>query len=532
MAESDLAKAERLCEIRKEFKDRDDHIAYENNRAEGIDIYMNMCDLRTNPNMDTLLRIKWLLSFMKRVPEDARDIIARFRDSLRHIKGEVFDKYIQTLFQIGLCADFDPHERLVIADTFHRLGEFEMSTDIFSRVAEDEDIELRHRVEACRYLYVSEDQRSRSICQDCLISIIERQSYPSEYRYSIIVDYCSVYGIATTLSSRKFPIEYSEEFVYGLQNVFFFEKKNGVRERILSGQHMLGMTMVEPAQKNDICTNLLEIAQDTKLDTNIRADATDVIIRLGTDEFARKARDVLTDLSFLNIDKNSVAGKMKTIYDNEQNVHDEKINDSVSKFIEKMFEGKVQTRPFADVYREVMDLVRSKKFDPVVRMSITRALNRVSVDSARFTSKKVTISEIFVQVWDRIQAAPKEKREMYETDLLFELEDMSDTCSSGHSSRFVNVIDDSVRITWEDQINANIKGRIQKRMREDPLNGEISIGLMENATDEEKKPYLAFLERNCKPLYQELYQEFVGDGYISKKDFNKYFENSWTKLHS
>jgi hypothetical protein len=82
---------------------------------------------------------------------------------------------------------------------------------------------------------------------------------------------------------------------------------------------------------------------------------------------------------------------------------------------------------------------------------------------SQFTS---TLSNILIKLWSYIHES-EFKYEMIKR-LLEELDEMSGTCSSGFVSRLVNVLSGfdeklSIRISYEDQIIANMNGRLNVR---------------------------------------------------------------------
>jgi cobalamin biosynthesis Co2+ chelatase CbiK len=97
------------------------------------------------------------------------------------------------------------------------------------------------------------------------------------------------------------------------------------------------------------------------------------------------------------------------------------------------------------------------------------------------------------------------------------------------------MVDDDLRISFESQINANLTGRINAKIRDitdKEMSNAITIGMMEGATKEEKSVYVKFINTLLKELYTELYAEFVGEGYISKDSFLQYFNKAkvnWIK---
>ena len=278
-----------------------------------------------------------------------------------------------------------------------------------------------------------------------------------------------------------------------LQTSFFYNPENGVRQRILSGQHMLQMNLVPKEEKEEIADVLLEIAEDEEEEYNARADAADVVYRLVVGEKAKRARYIITKVLGYHainstsvgvtgniINSSSLLDRTKTIYSNQQNVHE--VEECVDNFIEKMInDTSIKPRAYHEVHQIVSDFIRSLELDSKKRHAAYKALNRVSVDTATFTEHNVTISEIFVHVWARIERLDDELQLELQKRFVDELCDMSDTCSSGHSARFVNVLsvtDNSLCIKWDEQIKANIAGRLNARVRDHPdpdIRAQISL---------------------------------------------------------
>lgn len=217
-------------------------------------------------------------------------------------------------------------------------------------------------------------------------------------------------------------------------------------------------------------------------------------------------------------------------------MHDEKISESVIKFIETMVKTSTEKLPlYNDVHSEISNLIRSAGLSPSDKISTYKALNRISVDTAKFSSYKVTIAEVLIHVWLKITRTKDDtKRALFEKRLIDELIDMGmegGSCSTGHAGRIVNVLYDEaeIRISFESQILANIAGRMNARIRDVPdqnLKVSLTMGMMENAEKEDQVIYFKFIETNLSELRRELEKEFVGEGYLKQKDFDIFFSNS------
>lgn len=506
-----------------------------------VKIYTDLCLTST---IDPEAKAEVIVSFLHSIPDEGREMLIRIRDMIPFCKGQEQDRLVRLLVLITKNPGVDSHERSITATTLYNHAFLDVCFGCFEAIAVDKTVLVQYRVEACRYLFGSEVDNNKEISQECLIEILENLALPSEYRYKIITGFISRTGFSTFLNTQKIKIPYDEEFVYGLQSCFFYEERNGVRERILSGQHMLGMQCVEGDEKEKIINILLDISKNEDYEENIRADAADVVLRLGKSDAVEKAREIIMNLGYSGLgkgDKKNILDRVKTIYSNSQNIHDEKIAECVGKFIEKLFKEEAKTRPYHEVQQEVVTLLKQRTeeededgeplIDSKKKFSALSALNRVSIDTATFTKYNVSISQVFIHVWAKITSYPanSDTRKMLEDRLLEELVEMGDTCSSGHAGRFVNVlsaVDADLRISYEAQITANIAGRINARIRvipDEDLRASISMGILPDAEEEDLGALRTFLATALPELHDELYNEFVGEKYISAADFEKFF---------
>lgn len=510
------------------------------NINKSIKLYKELC----LSNLDPFDKNKIMSSFWKNVKDEAREMLIRWRDMIPFVKGDALAALTKLLLLICENRDIEDHERSITAVHLYNQGFLHVCFRGFESIALDDRCNLDYRIDACRFLIGSEQDENKELAQECLLQIINGDS-PSERRYKIIAGFISRTGISTYLNTTKIKIPYDENFVYSLQMSFFENRENGVRERILSGQHILGMQEAATSEdKKGVVAELLSIANNQENEENIRADAADVILRLGGAEESKTARDIIIKLGYSGLGKSSdtqPSDRIKTIYNNSQNMHNEKIEESVSKYIEKLIEGYATTkRPtFERVLTGVIQLVKDRGYTQKQKHSVKAALNRISIDTATFTSLKVTLCDILSCVWMKIAEFDKDEdmKKLLEDRLLEELSEMGPTCSSGHSGRFVNVlsaVDDTLRISFEDQIIANVAGRINAKIKAIPdedMKMSIHAGMFPQADDEDAKIYKDFMKNTITDLEKELRKEFVGDGYVKEEEFRFYFDKAvkeWT----
>lgn len=518
---------------------------YNENLAKATKMYRDLC---LPGMMSTSLtpsdRLRALISFIKNIHDEGVDMLSRYRDLIgvnmhtEYSKSNAIitidrENLVNTLVLITRCSDIDSYNRLYTAVTLFNNGYIDMCYDCFEYMACDTTMLIDHRVEACRYLYASCEDNYRRVSQEVLLEIIEDvKSYHSEYRYKIIAGFIFIKGINTVLNSRRIRVPYDEEFVYTLQNIFFYEKENDVRYRLLSGQHLLEMEECITAEsKTEIANMILDIARDNSLEENTRADAADIVLRCGNEELRNIARQLIVDLGYSAVGTGkTLLDNIKTVYTNSQNVHE--FSEQVDKFIEQIIHEKnIVPPPFETVHNQISQMLRGK--DPKERFNALKALNRISIDTAKFSKLRVTLAEIFVHVWVRIHLYDNpEIVEELEGRITEELVEMGDTCSSGHAARFVNVLsayDETLSISYEQQIIANVSGRLNALIRDcnnEKIQMAIAMATSPDPNEEDVVVYKEYIGKCLADIYKELYTEFVGGKFVTASQFEEYFNEA------
>ena len=319
------------------------------------------------------------------------------------------------------------------------------------------------------------------------------------------------------------------------QLTFLFHQNNDIYYRILSGQYLLQKLDLDIETRNKVENELLNFATNPDIEYNRRADSTDILLNLASNEVKDKAKIIINELGMIN-------GKTKTVFDNAQNVHTKEVEQSVIEVLEffatlPLLQVKNQPIYYEYVYSEIMAILKERKkkmenenksenngFECKYCKNYTKtpyqvennkffsekcynmyktenrvktALNRILMDRALYSKFNNTLFNILLKIWTYISLS--EFKEELQKRLIEELEDMSDTCSSGFASRLINSIsgygDFSVRISWEDQIIANFSGRlnafarkIEKFEPDNPFYNEQSENIIKLWLD--KYPYV------------------------------------------
>lgn len=384
----------------------------------------------------------------------------------------------------------------------------------------DENVGTPYRIELVKMLMNNEEEDAKVKTKNYFCDIIKSPNLDCRYRYKTI----------QSLESNPKCDYYMREACL----TFVQDEKNELRYRILAGQYLLQKftNTLFPVETRITEEELLKIAQNEQNEYNCRADATDVLLKLASDQTKKIAQGIIMNLGL-------GTKKISTIYDNAQNVHTQEVDESVQNTIEYLQNFtvmKVNSVPitFEYVQREILNSVSELSDD--VQNAIKVALNRIEIDRALYSKYSCSLSLILLKIWTFIQGH-KSKDEML-MRLKEELVEMAGTCSSGYVSRLINTIsgfgDFGIRISWRDQITANLNGRLNARIKEmDDLRLQEKV-LNEMTLDTgnfgERKHFLKFLLSCLSEIREELYEEFKG--HISDTDFDLYFRSAVSMYES
>jgi hypothetical protein len=308
---------------------------------------------------------------------------------------------------------------------------------------------------------------------------------------------------------------------------FIKNERNKLLYRILAGQSLLQRCKLKDGREIEVERILLGIAKNESYEYNTRADATDVLLQLGTQETKAIAKEIMLRLGVGN--KNII-----NLYDNAQNVHTKEIEESVNEALEFLqtfnilkHNGSTITVDFVE--QKVKEIVKEEKNSEKEGV-LTIAFNRIVMDRALYSKYNCTLSHILLQVWTYLTGHDSEAE--MKKRLIEELVDMAGTCSSGFATRLINTISGfgnfSMKISWQDQIVSNITGRLNARIR-DMDNLTLQEKVLEEMTIPSsdyqlRKNFLKFFRRTISTIREEMYQEFKD--YISDEDYDLYFRKA------
>jgi hypothetical protein len=342
--------------------------------------------------------------------------------------------------------------------------------DIFCSQFEDTDIEklpIPCQVEAICMLMMNDNYKHKS--DHYFRKIIDNTEIDSDYRYKII------------LSLENKNILNSLFYLKNSCFDFLHNTNNRTMYRILSGQYLLQKCNLDMDEKIIAENILLSFAEDNDLDYDLRGDAADTLLNLGSDYYRNKARNIILLLGHIE-------GSIKTIYDNKQNVHATNIENSVKDILiscatipilkigDNEIDFDIVCSQIEKILKEeyncsecIIDTQNSENnkycSEPCKEMflkhsKIRTSLNRICVDRTLYMNN--SLNNLLIKLWSYI-SRHEYKNEMIKR-LIQELEDMSGTCSSGFLSRLLNTISGfgefNISISFEDQLIANFTARL------------------------------------------------------------------------
>jgi len=366
------------------------------------------------------------------------------------------------------------------------------------------------RCQAVRYMQRIFYMNNLKYCTDIAIDILNDESQPFSKRY---------YFFSNNDAYIKLDYEIVNEchkYVYN----HFYKFNAPLMYKILSAQFILAHLLHTEYDREQLQQFLLETAKDKEQSINYRAECADILYRHGVEKhYVTDAENVIKELGEL-YQKN----KVSTIYTNAQNVHDTTINKKIINTLQQLIENVKSTRHSG----EVLEAIRNEHsyLDSEKLHKIMSSLERIMIDTAKYET--LNMSDILVLVWEYI--CNSEHKKELEKRLLQELEEMDETCSTGHLSRILNVlsgyfVESSVEISFKEQLRSNIFARYTKMInmlpeyKKEKINEE-----MISTNPSEKDTIKEFL---CDYNIEEtLYKEFVNSGHIDVCEFYETYEKA------
>lgn len=434
---------------------------------------------------------------------------------------------------------FLPEEKFDLAVSFFTIGAIEYCYSMFLAILKSPYTRANEKAEACKFLYYADDDQYIPEIEKYTMEILENDELEDRFKYETIACYLSNLGLKTKYIHTRLPTDgVDHELVTNLFLKF-------VDMDIHPDYKILGYTTLleqehDESIKPDIEKRLLEMAKSTsfsKVDDEdkykihrIRADAADVVVRRPDSPYNKEAFEIVMELGEQEEDLEI----NRTVYTNAENVH--LLNDKALEYVEQIYsQGFKKFTKIENVVRDIELMADRYQLSLEDRALIRKSLDRLILDSSRFTKFKITMTTILLCLYNEITNHKSKKRLM--ARLLEELIDMAETCASGHAKRLINTmvgytdkLEGIMDITH--QLEANVKARVMasiNHMKEGPEKDAI-VDAMSSDSDN-RDVFKDHVEKVFRGgIEQELVEEFVVGGFISREKFDKCVKDVLEKL--
>ena len=267
-------------------------------------------------------------------------------------------------------------------------------------------------------------------------------------------------------------------------------------------------------RKEEHCQQVLnefeQLFNDQDVSLYTKMEIADIFLLNNRTERGHQMLDTLRELEFrLTYNPNDVNNaalydRMLTIYGDSQNVHGSDLNVSALKACVHLMELE---SPNGFDESKIRDTLH--RISPEHRKHIDTVLERIQIDTSRFRSgdNSFGLHEVFSSLLVYINKHPS-REELFKR-LIEEMVSMSKYCTTGHVSRFINVIqgytDDeklSVRISDEQQIRAIVGHYLDTVMM------NTTEDVREAMIGDNQTPFYEFIQKRMNERIPQLFEEY------------------------
>lgn len=382
-------------------------------------------------------------------------------------------------------------------------------------------------------MFLMDCEKYKSNSKSYFIDIINDNSIEELYRLKLIqsleikfkMDKSSL-PLRMAKRTKDATSEQKENFIYFARDscISFIENgRNTFTYRVIACQYLLEKCEVNEELSSFVEGFLLGVAEDINMNEDLRADASDICLRYGSEKTRDIAMNVIIALG--GEDNNN-------IFKNKQNVHNIHIEKSIQEIVDKLCNYHPKEKKnyrFSDTKDCILRLINDEEKE--LKEKVEGSLVRISLDRALYGNSNMSLSNILLKVWAYIQDSPF--KEDLEKRLIEELYESNNKCSTGFCGRIVNTLsgyDESMSITmsFEDQICSNLEGRLNNKIREieddeymEKVLNEMTIPVIKYHL---RLNFLRFFRDNISKIRQEMYEEFCS--YITDEDFDLYIRKA------
>lgn len=482
-------------------------------------------DMLRNISMDLSFplerRTKAIEIYNKHFELDVIELTTKISGMYMFSRAKILEEY---MYELCVKSNISNNIKVILAKSLGYHGEdigYIALNVLCNELSGDQmDISTPIYIDTIKLLFKSEKYRSNAL--EYFIKVINNKKIDCDYRYNAILSLENDLGDMESLISNpedsddneenirikedncktKSTNEFMIESIKQSMNAFFYMEDNEMMYRLLSSQYIFQNYAKNEEDNYQEDTNinieniediLINIAENPDIEYNLRADATDIVLKFGKNK--DRAQRVIMLLG-------DIEGKAKTIFENAQNAHYDEFAKSVNDGIDFLntipilkIKGNIIT--FDYIMKQVKTLTEKTYHDNDIDaiQKINVAMNRINMDRALYSKYNCTLVGILLKVWTYLSSHESENE--MKKRLLEELHDMAGICSTGFAERLINVIsgfgDFNFRISFEEQIVANFSGRLTARAKniltewDSPDKIKMVAGILININPELKK---------------------------------------------
>jgi hypothetical protein len=374
--------------------------------------------------------------------------------------------------------------------------------------------------------------------------VFNNNSLNEEFRYKLLQSINKSHSINT-------------DFKFSIFNEFLNLNLSDYKYYIYTCQMLYNINKLS----NKHLSIVYNLTKNRELTQNAIADIADFLLGTSDDEYKLIGKTLLESVSF---DGKSI----KTFYNNTQNIHHIDVDKSINPFIEKLidmnFETKVPNIEDEDAYSKFLQTFITNienhaadfSFSYDNKTRIKNAITRFILDNTLYSSFNISLLQLLIKSYLYIQVHPF-KDELLKR-MCEELSEMSDTCTTGHIYRLVNIFsayDVEMTMPVEEEIKSCVFARLQKAisLKSDEEQDAIYevIGSSDDIKNKEKKkietviktqgdeeyiddyllmnkqedPEIEFnklMGKDIHQLYEELRSEYVEQGITDEQSYITY----------
>lgn len=429
------------------------------------------------------------------------------------------------------------NENIYDFNTYLEIGSFEyipkkfldIDTNTFGNTKLNSFLKLKEKLLSTNISFQDKCQGIRYLCHiphkdkikhvmECCKNVLENEEYDIDQRYYFF-------------SNNEKYFKLDDHIVFECYPLFFnlcIERNYPLLFTLLCSKYII--STVPNKDLIDKAKNILyNICSDMNETIQFRCEAIDTLLEYGSlkdREFAK--------LELERLGNNYYDNMIQTIYTNTQNVHDESINTSIRNMLRSLIKNDLKCKlekeyQIEDIHNFIIDYCNKNELNYSIYLDI---LKRLMTDPSKYEGKN--LCNIILMVWKKINSFEESiKLELYKR-FIQELQDMIDTCSSGHLSRLLNILsgyiedkDYQLKINPIDSLRSSIFARLNSELRKLGINQQEEILLALSSSNKEDKiileEYISYYspKDELKEEYKDLMKEEEFEE-IYNKTINEY----------